>query len=138
MKFWGREWYNRGMIKVKLNNEILARLLAIERCRERFCGVNIPIVLSNRLRKSSKKKSTYSSNRIEGNPLSEAQVGEVLDSAQRHFLKPEQEVRNYFNALNFLEARLGEKAAFSKKLILDVQAIVVKGESKEKIGLRGT
>ena len=120
-----------------MNNEILERLLSIERFRERFSGVKIPLSLSNRLRKSSKKKSTYASNRIEGNPLSEAQVGEVLDSARRHFLKPEQKVRNYFDALTFLESKLEDKTPFSMKLILDVQAIVVKGESSEKTGLRG-
>ena len=55
-----------------------------------------------------------------------------------HFqLKPEQEIRNYFLALNFLEEKAKTKEKFSKKLILDVQKLVLKGASKEKIGLRG-
>lgn len=80
------------------------------------------------LRKNSKEKGSYASNKIEGNPLSEQQVNEVLDSDERkHFLKPEQEVRE--------KAQKREK--FSRKLILDVQKLVEKAASKEKIGLRG-
>ena len=92
----------------------------------------------NRLRKNSKKKSSYASNKIEGNPLSEKQVDEVIERDERkHYLKPEQEVRNYFVALNFLEEKVSKKEKFSQKLILDVQKLVEKGASKEKIGLRG-
>lgn len=59
--------------------------------------------IANKLRKNSKKKSSYASNKIEGNPLSEKQVDEVIESDDRkHYLKPEQEVRNYFLALNYL------------------------------------
>lgn len=56
---------------------------------------------------------------------------------RKHYLKPEQEVRNYFLALGFLEEMAKRKEKFSKKLILDVQKYVEKGASKEKIGLRG-
>ena len=79
----------------------------------------------NRLRKNSKKKSSYASNKIEGNPLSEKQVDEVIERDERkHYLKPEQEVRNYFLALNFLEEKVSKKEKFSQKLILDVQKLV--------------
>ena len=90
------------------------------------------------MRKNSKKKSSYASNKIEGNPLTENQVDEVIENDERkHFLKPEQEVRNYFLALNYLEEKAKSKELFSKELILDVQKLVEKGASKEKIGLRG-
>ena len=35
---------------------------------------------SNKLRKNSKKKSSYASNKIEGNPLTENQVDEVIEN----------------------------------------------------------
>lgn len=70
--------------------------------------------------------------------LSEKQAEEVIESDERkHYLKPEQEVRNYFLALNYLEEKLNNKEKLSKKLILDVQKLVEKGAPKEKIGLRG-
>ena len=126
------------MIKVVLTNEILKYITEIDKNRYKVSSVKLPRSVSSRLRKNSKKKSSYASNKIEGNPLSEKQVDEVIERDERkHFLKPEQEVRNYFLALNYLEEKVKEKERFSKKLILDVQKYVEKGASKEKIGLRG-
>ena len=126
------------MIKVHLTNEILRRITAIDQNKYYLSGIELSPETFNRLRKNSKKKSTYASNHIEGNPLTEAQVEEAIEKdAHQHFLKPEQEVRNYFLALNLLEEKSRKKIPFSKELILDVQALVEKGASKEKIGFRG-
>lgn len=126
------------MIKVTLTNEILKYITDIEKNRFQVSSVKLSRSVANKLRKNSKKKSSYASNKIEGNPLSEKQADEVIDADERkHFLKPEQEVRNYFLALTFLEQQAKKKEPFSKDLILAVQAYVEKGASKEKIGLRG-
>ena len=126
------------MIKVALTNEILKYITEIDKNRYKVSSVKLPRSVASKLRKNSKKKSSYASNKIEGNPLSEKQVDEVIERDERkHFLKPEQEVRNYFLALNYLEEKVKKKERFSKKLILDVQKYVEKGASKEKIGLRG-
>ena len=126
------------MIKVTLTNDILNKITAIDKNRFSLKTIELPQVTKNRLRKNSKKKSSYASNKIEGNPLTEAQVNDAIErDAHKHFLKPEQEVRNYFLALNLLEEKLNAKEPFSKKLLLEVQAMVEKGASKEKIGLRG-
>jgi Fic family protein len=126
------------MIKVSLTNEILKYITEIEKNRYKVSNVKLSPKVANRLRKNSKKKSSYASNKIEGNPLSEKQVDEVIESdGRKHFLKPEQEVRNYFLALNYLEEKVKNKEAFSRQLVLDVQKLVEKGASKEKIGLRG-
>lgn len=142
MKFsgdFGAEiWYNvRVMIKFIPSIEALNRIVEIERLREQCKGIKLPLTLSSRLRKNSRKKSSYASTKIEGNPLSEAEAGEVIDSSKRHFLKPEQEIRNYYAALEFLEKALSENRPFSRDLILDTQKLVVAGESYEKIGIRG-
>lgn len=126
------------MIKVVLTNEILKYITEIEKNRYKVSEVKLPRSVASKLRKNSKKKSSYASNKIEGNPLSLNQVNEVIERDERkHFLKPEQEVRNYFLALQYLEEKAKRKESFSKKLILDVQKFVEKGASKEKIGLRG-
>ena len=126
------------MIKVTLSNEILKYITEIEKNRFQVSSVKLSKSIANKLRKNSKKKSSYASNKSEGNPLSEKQVDEVIDNDERkHFMKPEQEVRNYFLALNFLEKKIKKKEEFSKQLILDVQKLVEKGAAKEKIGLRG-
>lgn len=126
------------MIKVALTNEILKYITEIEKNRYMVSSVKLSPNVANKLRKNSKKKSSYASNKIEGNPLSEKQVDEVIeDDARQHFLKPEQEVRNYFLALNYLEQQAKLNTKFSKELILTVQEYVEKGAPKEKIGLRG-
>lgn len=126
------------MIKVTLSNEILRLITEIEKNRFKVSSVPLSRSVAGRLRKNSKKRSSFASNRIEGNPLTEKQVDEVIESDERrHFLKPEQEVRNYFLALNYLELMASERKPLSKQLILDVQKLVEKGASREKIGLRG-
>jgi len=125
------------MIKAVLSNEIMNSILEIERNRDALNQVRLPTNLSNRFRKNTKKRSSYASNRIEGNPLTYEQAEEAIESKGRHFLKPEQEVRNYYSALEFLEERLKEKEQLSLKLILEVQKRICEGEPKEKIGLRG-
>lgn len=90
------------MIKVTLTNEILNYITEIEQNRYKVSSVKLSPIVMNKLRKNSKKKSSYASNKIEGNPLSEKQAEEVIESDERkHYLKPEQEVRNYFLALNY-------------------------------------
>ena len=127
-----------SMIQAVLSNKILRYITEIDRNRYRATAVKLPVSVAGRLRMNSKKKSSYASNRIEGNPLSEKQADEVIErDERRHFLKPEQEVRNYYLALNYLEEKAGQRIPFSQKLILDVQKLVEKGASKEKIGLRG-
>lgn len=106
------------MIKAIIDNEILKYITDIERNRYKVSSVKLPRNVANRLRKNSKKKSSYASNKIEGNPLSESQVDEVIErDERRHFLKPEQEVRNYFLALEYLEDCASKKAKLSKELL---------------------
>ena len=100
------------MIKVTLTNEILARIISIEECRTHFGSYKLPVSIKNKLRKSSKKKSSYVSTKIEGNPFTEKQSDRAIEAKNRHFLKPEQEVQNYFAALQLSERFLKEKNLF--------------------------
>lgn len=94
------------MIKVTLNNEILKYITEIDKNRYKLSTVKLTRTVVNKLRKNSKKKSSYASTKIEGNPLSQKQVDEVIENdGRKHYLKPEQEVHNYFLALNYLEEK---------------------------------
>ena len=126
------------MIKTTLNNDILNKILEIEKNKDALNLVKLPVNLSNRFRKNTKKRSSYASNRIEGNPLTYEQADAAIESKNRHFLKPEQEIRNYYLALELLEKKLENKEPVSLKLILEAQKQICDGEPKEKIGLRGT
>ena len=52
------------MIKVLLTNDILNSILDIEKNKELLNQVTIPVSLSNKFRKNTKKRSTYASNKI--------------------------------------------------------------------------
>ena len=125
------------MIKILPDKAILGQIAEIERLREQCGAVKLPVSITLTLRKNSRKKSSYASNRIEGNPLTEAEASDAIESSKRHYLKPEQEIRNYYEALIFLQAARERETPFSRELILDVQKRVVAGESREKIGIRG-
>jgi len=125
------------MIKVKLDNDILNSILDIEKNKNFLDLVKIPINLSNKFRKNTKKRSSFASNKIEGNPLTYEQADAAIEAKNRHFLKPEQEIRNYYLALELLEKKLDVKEPLSLKLLLEIQKQICEGESKEKIGLRG-
>ena len=125
------------MIKTILNNDILNKILEIEKNKDALNLAKIPINLSNKFRKNTKKRSSYASNHIEGNPLTYEQADAAIESKNRHFLKPEQEIRNYYLALELLEKKLENKEPISLKLFFEVQKQICDGEPKEKIGLRG-
>lgn len=126
------------MMKVELSNEMLQRIIKIEENRHILSRAKIPSLSLNKLRKNSKKKSSYASNKIEGNPLTEEQASLAIEKDEhQHFLKPETEIRNYVLAIDYLSEQLSKRTPFSKKLILKTQALVEKGAAKEKIGLRG-
>lgn len=125
------------MIKTILNNDILNKILEIEKNKDALNLAKIPVNLSNKFRKNTKKRSSYASNHIEGNPLTYEQADAAIESKNRHFLKPEQEIRNYYLALELLEKKLENKEPISLKLIFEVQKQICDGEPKEKIGLRG-
>ena len=75
------------MIKATLSNEILNYITKIDLNRYKVSEVSLPVAVVSKLRKNSKKKSSYASTKIEGNPLSEKQVDEVIDSdEQKHYM----------------------------------------------------
>lgn len=126
------------MIKIRLSNEIQRAIIEIEKLKMTSESTVLPHIVENRLRKISMKKSSYASNKLEGNPLTEAQAETAMSAdPHRHMLSAEREMLNYYNALLFLDEAVEKKTPFSVELILKVQEMVEKGAPKEKIGLRG-
>ncbi len=125
------------MIKISIDNEILNSIIGIEKSKDSLELVPLPADLSNKFRKNTKKMASYASNRIEGNPLTYEQAERAIESSDRHFLKPEEEIRNYYLTLQSLEEKAKRKEAPSIKLLLEVQKQICEGEGKEKIGIRG-
>ncbi len=80
---------NRPIARIDQNDRIYktkrekykAVIEEIERLREQCGAVKLPVSLSLTLRKNSRKKSSYASNRIEGNPLTEAEASDAIESS---------------------------------------------------------
>ena len=124
------------MIHISLTNKLMNKLIEIEKNKVLLENTKVPVELSNKFRKNTRKRSSYASNVIEGNPLTFEQANKAIDSKERHFLKPEQEIRNYYQTIEYLSNELKKKTPISLELILEVQKQIVAGESKDKIGLR--
>lgn len=124
------------MIKVHYDTEILSYILKIEERKAAIGRVELPFNYLNKVRKNTKKLTALMSNKIEGNPLDYKAASEAISSKNRHLLKPEQEVRNYFNALTYLEDALKKRREVDIDLLLTLQKIIVEGEGKEKVGIR--
>lgn len=58
------------MIKITLNNQLLNSIIKIEQNKIILENTKVPVELSNKFRKNARKRSSYASNVIEGNPLS--------------------------------------------------------------------
>ena len=96
--------------------KILSNINEIERLYGRLEGMKIPQSLLLNLQRDNLIESSYASNSIEGNPLSQAAVTNLLLNERVPVNRDEKEVVNYFNILKNLEEKVKEP--------LDVQQIL--------------
>ncbi len=87
--------------RFQYNHKIITLLNRLEYCRGVVESVVLPLDVPEKLKYEAKVKATHYSTAIEGNPLTKRQVEETV---QKKLVKNkgEQEVRNYWDALNFL------------------------------------
>ena len=89
--------------KFNFTNEIVVLLSQIEYLRGLLGNKTLPLHVSKRLKKIAKIKSTHYSTYIEGNPLTIAQVEELINKRpEKSESYHHQEARNYWTALSFL------------------------------------
>lgn len=115
-------------------NEVVQLLSQIEY----FCGMvsakTLPLHVSENLRYRARIKSTHYSTAIEGNPLSITQVEGVVVKRRpsESGSQNEQEVRNYWRALNFLNKSKYLKVKISEDFIKRLHQIIeVRGPGKK-------
>src|SRR3990167_5505726 len=85
--------------KYELTPQLLSLMTTIERYYGQIEALKIPAKLELNLTRANMVKSTYASNRIEGNPLSEAEVTNLLLNDRVPVNRDEKEVVNYFAIL---------------------------------------
>ena len=117
-----------------LTSKIISNISEIERLYGRLEGTKIPKQLLLNLERNNLIESSYASNSIEGNPLSQAEVTNLLLNDRVPTNRDEKEVVNYFKILKELEKRIKQQADLTQ--ILDIHEKLMSGvvdEIKGKI-----
>lgn len=111
--------------KYQLNNEILSDLTAIAEAKGIIDRAKILPQQELRLRRQAIIRMTHHSTEIEGNRLNMRQVEALY--AKKKIDAPDRdvyEVKNYLNALKYIEKIVAEKKPITEKVILQIHKLV--------------
>lgn len=109
------------------HDHLVDQLMEIARHREFSDHVAIGAVADLRLRRQARQRSTHSSTAIEGNPLSQQSLPHALSSRAKNPSLAQQEVRNYWRALEWIDERVSEGTPLSEDLVRRLHAIIFSG-----------
>ncbi len=109
--------------------KLLTNMNEIERLYGRLEGMKVPQSLLLNLKRDNLIASSYASNSIEGNPLSQAAVTNLLLNDRIPVNRDEKEVVNYFQILKTLEKRVKETLNISQ--ILSIHSELMTGVDDE-------
>ena len=111
--------------KYKRTNKLLTNIAEIERLYGQIEVIRIPEKLEFNLKRDNLIKSTYASNRIEGNPLTFPEVTNLLLDERVPTNRDEKEVVNYFHLLEELNSF--KEREITLELVKDFHGRVLKG-----------
>lgn len=91
-------------MKIKWNytNKIVNDLLKINQAKEVVDLLEIPLSIEEEIKKESIVRRVHYSTKIEGNSLNLSEVKDVIENKKNSHERNVLEVRNYYNALMFL------------------------------------
>ena len=106
--------------------------MEIEACRQAVSELPISVKLLDSLRKSARLVSTHYSTQIEGNRLTQEQVQEVVlqGGTFPNRERDEQEVRNYYHALDYMDALITGMGELSETQVKTLHGLVMTGKEK--------
>lgn len=107
------------------SHELVRHLGVIEAARAVIEVLPLPPDTTLRLRHDALQRSTRSSTQIEGNPLDEAAVRRAIARSDRTGSDAEQEVRNYWRALDRVEEFAESQAPITEAFIKELHRIVI-------------
>lgn len=125
--------------------KLLSTINEIERLYGRLEGMRVPQSLLLNLKRDNLIASSYASNSIEGNPLSQAAVTNLLLNDRIPVNRDEKEVVNYFTILKSLEKRVKDPLDIDQILSIHTELMAgvddnIKGKIRNKeiiVGNRG-
>jgi Fic family protein len=107
------------------SNSLIKNIGIIEGARAVIDVLPLPPDTTLRLRHDALQRSTRSSTQIEGNPLDEAAVQQAIAQGGRRGSDAEQEVRNYWRALDRVEEFVETQAPITEAFIQELHRIVI-------------
>ncbi len=119
----------------KYNDRIVDYLMTIHAAAEAVNLLDLPIDIEERLKKESILKTVHYSTKIEGNPLNLDQVYDAIEKGGGKWAdrKDVREVRNYYQALLYLEKNAGLNTTVTQDFIRELHAIIDAKPSGKKI-----
>ncbi len=118
--------------KYTLTGKLLKNLTEIERLYGRIESLRLPRELQLNLERNNLTQSTYISNSIEGNPLSQVEVTNLLLGDRVPVNRDEKEVQNYFEILKELSIHNDKK--LDLKVALEIHKKLLSGVKDELAG----
>ncbi len=114
-------------------SNIVNQLTTIERLYTQLTSIKLIPSLALRLAQQNMILATHHSTSIEGNPLDQQAVTNILLDDKVPVNKSEREVKNYFAALNHISVLARAKQALNLTILLEMHRIAMRG-----LGVAGT
>lgn len=111
-------------IKWNYTNKIVNDLLKINRAKEVVDLLELPLSIEEEIKKESIAKIVHYSTKIEGNNLNLNEVKDVIENKKYSHERNVLEVRNYFNALMYLNKEAEDNNTITEDLIFKVHNLV--------------
>ena len=125
-------------LNFKYTDKLVKYLLLIEKYKTALDFLLLPTREKQKMMYDAKLKKTHFSTSIEGNVLSYNQVEKVISSKNDDLrITAEQEVKNYWDALSFLEEENKRKTPIDIEFILNLHNIIQKKGKIVRIPFRG-
>lgn len=118
--------------KFQISSKLSKALMEIEACRQAVADLPVTVTLLDSLRISARLVSTHYSTQIEGNRLTQEQVQEVVlqGGTFPNRERDEQEVRNYYRALDYVDTLLASPGELTAAQVQTLHGLVMDGKNK--------
>lgn len=111
-------------LKWNYTNKLVNDLLKINRAKEVVDLLELPVSIEEEIKKETIAKRVHYSTKIEGNKLQLNEVKEVIENNKESHERNVLEVRNYFNALMYLNKEAENNNTITEDLILKTHNLV--------------
>lgn len=111
-------------LKWNYTNKIVDDLIKINNAKEVVDLLELPVSIEEEIKKETIIKRVHYSTKIEGNNLNLNEVKEVIETEKESHERNVLEVRNYYNALMYLNKEAENNNTITEELILKVHNLV--------------